>query len=81
MTSKSGQVLKGEDGTAYQIQSVGRTWYRAVGANGKIWSESSDPTKVSEATSSHRAGDEWHPFTFQRLERYVVTASWEEWNP
>lgn len=84
MTLKTDTFLCGPDGDHYYIESVDRTWYRAVGANGKVWCESSSPTEVEDSITGRATGllvDGWHLFTLQRLESYSVRSPWKEWHP
>lgn len=53
----------------------GRHWYRALGSDGSLWCETSNPREAVDSIDG-RDG-----YTLQRLPLYLVRTPWEPWQP
>lgn len=53
----------------------GRHWYRALGPDGSLWCETSNPREAAESV------DGCDGYTLQRLPLYLVRTPWEPWQP
>lgn len=53
----------------------GRTWYRALGPDGSLWCETSNPREAADSTRGEDG------YTLQRLPLYLVRTPWEAWTP
>lgn len=59
----------------------GRTWYRALSGDGKLWCETSDPREVAQSVEDVEAVQDGQGYTLERLRCYIVRTPWEPWTP
>jgi hypothetical protein len=59
---------------------VGKTWYRSLTPDGKVWCESSDREDFIDDEGLD-TGPDGVPLTFQKLTHYSATSGWQEWAP
>jgi hypothetical protein len=59
---------------------VGKTWYRSLTPDGKVWCESSDREDFIDDEGLD-TGPNGVPLTFQKLTHYSATSGWQEWSP
>jgi hypothetical protein len=59
---------------------VGKTWYRSLTPDGKVWCESSDREDFIDDEGLD-TGPDGAPLTFQKLTHYSATSGWQEWAP